>query len=288
MAVGLLLAVTSMPALAELEADPEPQAGALLTKLGSSPSAELVDAVVAATPVNEPSEARALAWALGHAGGRSVLPPLEMLLRSESAAVRMAALDALDRTNLRSEKVVRAVRNIAREAKGQLRAAAAVALGAVGDGRDVELLLSLTKSENESLRLAAFRALSRLTGANIPYVEARWTYYWKSYRRRAGLLLPQTLEAVAMDAGAPDASALVDLMRLYAWIDVPMMRNYLADWLHDPDTTLRVVACRLIAHLRLADLGPDVEMTLRFAAQDELREEAQKALAVLGVPVDDS
>jgi hypothetical protein len=223
-----------------------------------------------------------LAETLGHAGGHAALDGLLLLLDHHEVDVRVAALEAVERVGLRGARVARLIYRIAAECRGRERVAAVTTLGAVGDGRDVELLLMLAKAEDPDLRQSAFRALRELTGLRIPPVHARWAWQWRVLQRRASEVVPDGLAELDEHPDDPDAQqTLLDVGR-YAWIELPLVDEYVRTWFQSPDQTKRCMACWLTAELRLADHGSMIESTRIYAYDGDLSREVERALEVLG------
>lgn len=259
----------------------------VLARLGTPARAEVVHTLLAGLAPEDTNAAVRIAHALGHAGGCDAVAGCLRLLDHGAVEARLAAIEAAGRAGLRLESLARRLRRTVREGGDHEVRAAVEALGHVGDGRDVPTLLDLTESESSRMRAAAFHALEDLTGAKMPFVRARWVWYWKGFSDRADRLLPQVLAALEDAVDGPDRQALAALVRRYGWVDAAEVRLTVREWLVSPDRELRAIACRLVGELRLADLASETRECLRFAVSREHRQIALDALGVLGHPVEE-
>jgi len=153
------------------------------------------EALAAALAHPEPGMRRSAARALGHRGDRRAVPLLLVVLADEEAAVRRAALSALEQ--LGESMLAMIVRDIWRGNPGVVllvsdarlvepllaalrggdagaRFAAAVALGALGDARAVPALARALSDDVAAVRIAAAGALGELRDPQAlrPLLEA--------------------------------------------------------------------------------------------------------------------
>lgn len=286
-----LLALPGVFALALALAAPRASAGdaegGTPLKLGSPASAEDVDALLGEATLLDAPTAETAAARLGIAGGSEAVRGLGLLLDHPAETVRLASMTALTTIGLRSATCARRLRQLAVDGTPAEQEAALAALAAIGDGRDMDTFLAVAAEEDARRRVMAFRCMKELTGAAIPFVRPRWSYYWRKFSARSAKLLPGTLDALEEAPDAPDTADLVGLVRRYAWVDAEEIGETLETWLVAPDHDLRAIACALAADLRLADLAPDVREALRYASTPALQAAARDALRRLGVPLDD-
>ncbi len=235
----------------------------------------------------EPASAIHLARALGLARGHAAIAGLRELLGHREATVRTEALLSVARLGLRSEKLGADVRNLLASSfvKAKERRAAVLALGAAGDGRDIPSLLKIasTDEQDADARSAAFRAMRGMTGVGLPFVHARWTHWWRKQddqgRKRLSKALSSVVEATTVPARQSHESVVASL----GWLDVTATTKALRGWIRASDDGLLAPACNLAAHLRLADLKPEIAGVLEGRPKPMLRKTAARALKRLGV-----
>lgn len=256
------------------------------TALGSPATADAVSKALD-DALEEPGSAVHLARALGATRGHVAILGLRELLRHREAAVRTEALLSVARLGLRSEKLGTAVRKLLKSSfvKAKERRAAILALGAAGDGRDIPALLKIASEEEKDTdaRTAAFRAMRAITGATLPFVHTRWTYWWRKQdvqgRERLSKALSATVEAKTRAARLSHETSVANL----GWLDLPATRKALRSWLRSAAEGLLAPSCNLAAHLRLADLKPEISGLLKGRPKATLRKAAERALKRLGV-----
>ena len=229
---------------------------------------------------------------LGASGGYATLRGLRTLLRHDAESVRLAALEAIERVALRSDKLAERVHAIARDDDHSLkeRVAAIEALAAIGDGGDMELLLTLASRETPQvpLRAAAFRAMSRISGARLPYVHARWSYWWEKQGTRKQGLLEKSILAINEEPEGDGVEIYAAVIESLAWLDLPYTRDAVKSWLQGAEPKLRPLAIRLAGLLRLADLTDDLISISKRRRSADLSQQALASLKLLGwVPRED-
>ena len=236
--------------------------------------------------------ARSTADMLGGAGVYATLRALRTLVRHDAEVVRIAALEAVARVALRSDKLAERVHATARDANASLseRVAAVEALAAVGDGGDMDLLLHLASRETPQVRLraAAMRAMGKISGAKLPYVHARWSYWWKKQGTRKQGLLEKSILAINEEPEGEGVDIYAAVVESLAWLDLPYTRKALKSWLDAGKPELRAIAVRLAGTLRLADLTDDLISVAKRRRSSELAQQALASLKQLGwVPRED-
>jgi hypothetical protein len=255
-------------------------------RLGTPARAAGVQEALEATASGE-GDAVALARALAASRGVEAVNGLVALLRRRDEDVRLQALRGVAQIGLRLDRLAEALQAIVtdHDRSKQERWSAVGALGKVGDGRDMDTLLALTADRNEGreLRSAAFRAMSTITGMHIPYVHARWSYWWRQKRELGARRVQKAIAALQEDPGDAAAFSHEATLAVFGWVDVEDLVPALRAWLHGAKTRLSVPACRLVEELRLADLAPDVAQASRDLLHEELRTAAQATLRRLGV-----
>ena len=241
-----------------------------------------------ATIGSEPERAQALVKALAKSRGVEAARGLVELVEHRDADVRAEALLAMARVGLRSEALAEVVHERLVDGFGTKRErwAAVVALGAVGDGRDVQTLLDLASPDQEDgeIRTAAFRALAAITRTRLPYVHARWTYWWKKQNDKAEERVLRAIEGLQRAPGAAGASTHEAILATYGWIMPDTVMAALKRWLGGRPRGLEAAACRLTAYHRFADLAPQVTRVMRGRlVKEEILVAARKAARRLGV-----
>ncbi len=120
----------------------------------------------------------AAARALGQAGDPDPVPTLRRnVADDDEPTVQTAALDTLGR--LRAGAAFEEIASALETRHWPVRAAAAAALGAVGDLRAVRILIDRLPEETGRLRTDLDRALGRLTGFEFGGSAALWESWWK-------------------------------------------------------------------------------------------------------------
>ena len=277
----LLAAVLTAPAVAA-----EDPVAAWVRKLGNPATAETI-AVALADAKQTQDGPLLLAQALGTARGPAAAEALGTLLKRSEAGVRREALASLVRVGLRSEALAEAVygslRGTAREPAE--RHEAALALGTVGDGADMDTLLALASPEQEDTRLReqAFRAMVGITGKKLPYVHSRWTFWWGKQKASGLEQLSAALDGAEKASGTPALAAHAAVISSLGWVDAGTTRRRLETWLRGSREDLQSVACAAAAHLRLGDLARSIEALADGRGKPALRRAAQAALERLGV-----
>lgn len=237
---------------------------------------------------SEPERALALVKALAKSRGVEAARGLATLAEHRDAAVRTEALLAMARVGLRGEAMAEVVHERLVDGFGTKRErwAAVVALGAVGDGRDVQTLLDLASPDQEDgeIRTAAFRALAAITRTRLPYVHARWAYWWKKQNEKAEDRVLRAIEGLQRAPGAASAPTHEAILATYGWIMPDTVQAALKRWLTGRPRGLEAVACRLTAYHRFADLAPQVRRVTRGRlVEEEILKAARNAARRLGV-----
>jgi hypothetical protein len=266
----------------EASAPPAISPPSLIEQLGRPARQDDVRALVAAAMQQGEPDPALLAETLGHAGGWAAHEGLMRLLDHRHARVRISSLRSLERLGLRGPGLARRVHRIVVECEGDERRAAITALGVVGDGRDVDVLLFQAKSESADDRRAAFHALRSLTKLRIPPVWSRWAWQWKVVQRRVRDALPNALAGVDEDPDHPRTGALVAEIGHSAWANLPLVEEYIQAWFQSEHSSKRRVACELAGMLRLTTYVTMLESTREFAFDERLKEVAEHALTALG------
>lgn len=237
-------------------------------------------------PLDSTAAAILQARTLGATGGEATLPTLRRLLRHRAEGVRTAALRAIARVSLRSEKLAEKVHAIValRDGASPERLAAIAALGALGDGADMTLLLRLASQDTKSpkVRSAAFRAMGSISDCKLPFVHARWRYWWQKQSKRKRTLLEQAILALDEEPEGEAAGMYAAAVEKLAWLDMPYATAAITRWLAGTTPKLRPLACRLVGSLRLADLVPKLVSVARYGGSTPASRAAKDALKTLG------
>lgn len=230
---------------------------------------------------------RSLARALGTAGGRAAAQGLADILDYRGKRLwgtfRVETLQAAAGIELRDARLMLSMRTCLTSQDVAIRAAAATALGRLGDSREVALLLRVARQEKRVVRKAAFRALGELTGASLPYSWARWHQWWRKHRQRVVPRIESAIAALESRADGDPLDAHRQVLLDEGWAHMQVIEPLLADWLVNIGP-LRAEACALAAHFRLSDLGPAIER-IAGGRLDRLafNESARRALTVFGM-----
>jgi HEAT repeat protein len=224
---------------------------------------------------------------LARTGGCRSLPQLRDLLRHEEVAVRTAALRAAQRIGLRQATLSSGIREAAADPAVEVRVAAIEAMGAVGSGADVSVLLAALEDEDGRIRSAAFDAIQRLSGTKMTPSARRWRAWWGKAQSQGLQALERGLDAV--EAGEPAcataARARRDAMLRWGCIDPRRVTARVETWLESDDPELQEEALHLVAGLRLGETERAVRRALPTAARQHA-ELARDVAALLGIPVE--
>jgi len=272
------------PAFAAEEPPVPVQAAPIRLAAPAQPDA-VADALEAAHN-GDSAQAVSVAQALGVAGGYAAADGLRVLVKDREAKVRVAALRAVTRVGLRSEKLAALVHGVlaTSDRSKEERLAAIAAIGAIGDGGDMEILLKLASTETDvvAIRSAAFRAMAEISGAKLPYVHARWSYWWRKQSERRTALLEKAVAALDDDPEGENVDIYADVIETNAWFDLPYAEAAIARWLGADKRALRRIACRLAGTLRLADLTDRIASLARNRGRTPTATAARAALKTLG------
>jgi hypothetical protein len=232
-----------------------PRLGAVLALLAAGflagPSAR-------AEPTDELAEIRALR----ERGGHEASERLGALIRDGSEEVRVTALKAVAAVGVRSRKTTGAAREALHgQASLAQWTAALEALGRVGGGQDVPVLLDGLKAADEQERRAALRALQALSGRKTPQDYRRWYQWWSKHGRWTRAAVQRAIRDLP-DAEGKERMRLRTLLARDGWTETDFVEDAASEWLRAGDRTLRTHGFYLAAVLRLADLVPDVESAL--------------------------
>ncbi|MHC5009619.1 MAG: HEAT repeat domain-containing protein [Planctomycetota bacterium] len=283
-----VLAVAAAPTVQAGEAPPVELAAGIVSpraRIGTPSRAEDVqEALRHARGLNDEAE-MALAYLLAETGGLNAAHGLVELTHHRNTRVRASAFRSAARIGLRVDALRERAHRSLDAVLLEERLAAIEALGALGDGRDVPLLLALAEDEDPAIRAAAFRTLRTLTGLAIPYDLERWSYWWKLADQRARAQITDALEAFE---GEEEVSLHQRLAVLeLGWVEAPLLQRGLRRWLNSPDKRLRLEACQLATRHRIADLAPEIVQTYKFASAPELKAVSREALESFGMPVEE-
>ena len=265
--------------------------GTLRSPARASEVRAALDAALDASEQGDATLARRTAEHLGAAGGHQTLDALRTLCGHREESVRVAALEAVAKVALRAEKLATVVHGIAADAERSEaeREAAITALGAIGDGGDIPLLLALCAAETQEagLRAAAFRAMGSISGAKLPFVHARWAYWWKKQSTRKKALLEKAILTLHEDPDGDHVELYAAVVESLAWLDLPYSAKAIESWLTGVKPHLRPVAIRLAGALGLAETAPRLVRIASKRSSGALGEAARQALEALGHPPPD-
>lgn len=282
----LILGLACSGTVAEAE-EAKALGSASVGKLASPAAPASVEALLHAAEIGTTAQAIDTARRLAAAGGAPAARGLEQFLAHRDCRVRTAALEGLTRIGLRFDGLARHARRAVAEGSEQPRhekLAAIRLLGAVGDGRDMPRLLEIAAptTQDRELRSTAFRAMSALTGARLPYVQSRWAYWWKKQSKRRATLLERAIEAITDDPTAETVDLFGDVIENNAIFDLPYATAVVERWLRSGNENLILVGCHLAGALRAADLVEVLAALSRRRAADSITKAARSALARLG------
>ena len=224
----------------------------------------------------------ALAVELGAVGGHAAATGVADLLKRGGRRCRLPAIRAAGRIALRSAGLANALREIARTGRSEERLAAILALGGVGDGRDVDLMVAFAASTRGEARAACFQALRRITGTARPPSAARWRQYCATALERGPLLLPGLLNRIETASAEEDTDPELRQIAAYAWTAPELVEESVTAWLRSPDLHVRGAAICLVAELRLADLARETRRIARHFQTGKFALAARRAEEVLG------
>lgn len=278
-AIAALLGCLCIPSICD--ADPEHSVDAMLQKLGAPAGAAEVEGLLSRIGKRDIKGAQYAVVALRRAGGPASVTGLLKLMRHRAPAVSLDAIRASAELRLRDPLLLERLRALLDHRDEKLAGAAITALGVLGDGTDVPLLLSLTQAPERSLKKEAFNALRKLSDTVIPNVLARWSWWWKGRRARAKRLVAAAIEAFDEEISFEDEEAAEahdrELARHEAvllrdaWIVLPLVREEMRRWLRRSSPAQQVLACQLIARMGLTDLLKAVRSVKRYATHKKVK-----------------
>lgn len=271
-----------VPATSAVPKEPSQPAPSLPEQLGRPAQQEAVGEHVARAMSAGVDEAKEVAAALRFAGGIHATEGLCTLTRHRELAVRVAALEGLAGVRVRSRQAVERVRRATRAFHEEERCAAIRALGSLGAGSDMEALIELAAGRSPAVRLAAFSAMTALSGESVATSVSRWAYWWKRKSKDLTPRILEALDALEADPGAPTAGQCLALLRAHGWVALGEVQHAVRDWLRAPQSTLRIHACHLAGHHRLADATRELVWVGERGSERE-QVHARRALLVLGV-----
>jgi hypothetical protein len=230
-----------------------------IQKLGTCPEPAEVLALVRRTTGRDASVALRVIAALVQRPGHGASRGLVAFVPHADAATRAAALRGIADMRIRHASGMDDVRAACRDLDAAVRAAAYAALGAIGDGSDVPLLLDTLSSQDAANVASAYAALRELTGSTLPYQERVWRQWWKETKVRAPAQLAEALAcAESADTAAAKRLEAIALVAADAWIDVPAVTTRAAGWTESADATLRAIGYGLLAKLRAGDFAEHI------------------------------
>lgn len=216
------------------------------------PSPALVPALVRVLAEADPAARSEAVLALAGVPSDEARRAIELALADRNAAVRVSVVRALSRTG--ASAVVSLLDRV-HDPEGDVRAAAAEALGEIGDPRAVLALVGISQDPIPEVRLAATRALGGLGGevatrtlvgmVHDPLPDVQQAALEGLSRRPDPSLVPTLASLARVDASVPlagrDALARAAIETLGA-IDSPEARRVLLDLALSPRLTLAPVA----------------------------------------------
>ncbi|MDJ0976043.1 MAG: hypothetical protein QNJ98_16410 [Planctomycetota bacterium] len=207
-------------------------------------------------------DARRAVVSLRMRGGFHAMRILLRVAEQGALEARAEAIQALGLVGIRTEKVLTLLRARAADTErvGE-RVAALEALGRIGGGSDVPLLLKALRAKQRSLRTVAWASIERLSGERLP---ASWTLmekWWARHEKRQRRYLEAALELMP-DAVKDDREREVmghrDTIARLGWLDLTAVDASVKAWLGSKHERMRDEAFYAIASLKLGDYAPEV------------------------------
>ena len=260
----------------------------LIDFLGTPPRWEVVEILVHMHGAARGEAGLRMVEALSRVGGTASARGLGLLLARGDDPVRTEGLRAIAAVGIRVPEALLAARDAWRQGPAAVRLAACEALGYVGTGDDVESLLEALVAQDPELAPRAYAALVRLSGAKLPYVPSRWTWWWKSTAEQGRVALRAALfrsDRPLVPLTEAELAEVESVVQRWGWLDLNTVANATRAWFCTLDPNLRSLACRVAAGLKLGELAEDVRSAAIFATDDGVEAAARQASAVLGVPL---
>lgn len=223
------------------------------------------------------------ARALSRCGGLGAADALLPLLRYDDRRVRAAALRGLGRVGLRRPAYARAVRRIVTWSRDEDLQAGVRVLGRLGDGSDIEALISMLEHEQEGVAVAAHASLMELTGAKLPRNKVRWSYWQRTVGTERTRAVRTALQALEADRTPTDETRRL-LLSPAGLLDLPRLLTRVGRWLRSDQDDLIVLACEIVSAHGLLAAWSDLETASSFRGRSPgVRRGAEQTLAALGV-----
>lgn len=225
--------------------------------------------------------------ALRMRGGLDATEVLLRVARRGDREARVAALEALGHVGIRTERVLSLLRSRAADAlRVPQRAAALEALGRIGGGRDVPILLDGLRAKRGYVRTVAFKALSRLSGEPLPASPTRVAQWWKRHDKQHRKPLYEALDsmrAAVREGREKVVKANSEMILRSGWLDLGAVQEAVEGWLATDVHALRNVGFEVVAALRLGDYANAVQLEAARSgarARCPAAASAQKALGL--------
>jgi hypothetical protein len=275
------------PAGAEEPSSPADEVEVLLKTIAAAPpSPKVVVEIVRHPSTSDPEVARRVLAVLWHRGGYGATIGLQALARHRDPGIRADALRGVAAVGLRVRDGLRHVEDAVRSRDPDERGAALTALGRVGTGEHVPILLEALHAKDKPTLLAAYRALTTLTGAKNPWHPDRWEHWWSCVGGEARTRIDDALQAIESEASPTDVSSARGVLYSYGWIERDLVEETLREWIRSTSARLRIEGYRAARLMRLGDLAKEVDSAFRYEQDPVAWIEGRASAATLGVPID--
>jgi hypothetical protein len=282
LALAAVLACSSRSLASEATCPAEVEA--LLTEISATPPTPKTVVEVVRHPATADAEvARRVVAVLWHRGGYAAARGLQSLARHRDPEVRVEALRGVAAVGLRVHEGLANVEQASRSRDSAERAAAIAALGRVGNGNHVPMLLVALRTDDKPTLQAAYRALTDLTKAKVPWQPARWEHWWAEVEKTARGRIRTALDCIeAGDCPTSTASGR-EVLDAYGWIEAASVEQAVKGWVRSSIPRLRIEGYRAARTLRLGDLAEEVGSAFRYDRDPTAWPEGRTSATALGI-----
>lgn len=281
-ALGMIRDPQAIPSLIEALREPDkwvsPRVAEVLVPFGALAEAPLMEAL------RDPNSDNLRTWAasiLGEIRSRAAVPNLIRALWDRAESVRAAAARALG--EIGDHRAVNALlEGTLRDPSALVRMEAAVALGKIGDEKSLEALQLALADPDPIVRLRAIEALEMIGPSASELLEGSLTDDDPEVRYRTAAVLERLgyVQTQLDRLKSEDAIERAMARRKLTLIGKAGLRESLSAGLHDPDFRVRAQVCQVLAEV--GEKSPGILEALQLTTRDREWSVRAQAIAALG------